>query len=76
MEQAAPPPPPPAYTETVPPPPAPNAVWVPGYWTYDGRGYGWVAGVCEIPPPGAHAYVGAHWENQGGRTVYVQSSWR
>jgi hypothetical protein len=76
MVQPSAPPPPPAYTEAVPPPPASNAIWVPGYWTYDGRGYGWVAGVWEIPPPNAHAYVAAHWENQGGRSVYVQSSWR
>jgi len=70
------PPPPPAYSETVPPPPAPNAVWSPGYWVFDGRSYRWVAGAWLIPPPGAHAYVPAHWENQGDRYVYVQSSWR
>lgn len=75
VEQAA-PPPPPAYTEVVPASPAANAVWVPGYWVYDGRAYSWVAGTWEIPPPGAHAYVGGHWENQGDRTVYVPSSWR
>ena len=70
------PPPPPAYTETVSAPPAPNAIWVPGYWTFDGRQYSWVAGVWEIPPPNARAYVAAHWEREGDRYVYVQSSWR
>ena len=64
------------YTETVTAPPAPNAVWVPGYWAFDGRRYLWVAGAWAIPPPNAHAYFPAHWENQGDRYVYVQSSWR
>lgn len=71
-----PPPPPPAPTETIPPAPATNAVWVPGYWTYDGRGYAWTTGHWEIPPPYANSYVAGHWENQGGRYVYVQSHWR
>jgi len=76
MEQVAPPPPPPAYTETVPASPAANAMWIPGYWAFDGRGYRWIAGSWEIPPPNARAYVVAHWENQGGSTVYVPGYWR
>jgi hypothetical protein len=50
--------PPPALAETIPtPPPAANAIWAPGYWLYDGRGYSWSPGHWEIPPPYAHAYV-------------------
>jgi hypothetical protein len=73
VEQA---PPPPAYSEPISAPPAPNAIWIPGYWSYDGRGYAWVKGFWEIPPPNAHAYVAAHWERQGDRDVYVAASWR
>ena len=69
-------PPPPAYQEAIPPAPAPNAVWIPGYWYYDGRGYAWVHGNWEVPPPNAHAYVSAHWERQGDRDVYLPGSWR
>lgn len=43
------PPPPPAPAEAIPPAPAPNAVWVPGYWIYDGRTYTWQSGHWEIP---------------------------
>ncbi|HVS54234.1 MAG TPA: YXWGXW repeat-containing protein [Opitutaceae bacterium] len=74
--QAAPPPPPPAPAETVTAAPAANAVWVPGYWVYDGRAYAWVGGHWEIPPQNAHTYVASHWENQGRGYVYVQSYWR
>ena len=70
------PPPPAPHQETVTAPPAPNAIWIPGYWSYDGRGYFWVSGVWEIPPPNAHAFVAAHWERQGDRDVYVPGSWR
>jgi len=73
VEQA---PPPPAYQETIPAPPAPNAVWIPGYWSYDGRGYAWVRGNWEVPPPLAHTYVAAHWERHGDRDVYIPGSWR
>lgn len=75
VEAQAPTPPPP-NPETIPPSPAANAVWVPGFWSFDGRAYTWVTGKWEIPPPNAHAYMPAHWEYQGDRYVYVASSWR
>jgi len=76
--QVAPPPmpPPPQTAEMVGAPPMPNALWVPGYWSYDGYRYSWLAGHWEIPPPAARAYVAAHWETRGDRYVYVQSYWR
>ena len=68
---------PPAPTETIPmPPPATNAVWAPGYWLYDSRGYSWTHGHWEIPPPCAHTYVAAHWENHGDRYVFIRSYWQ
>jgi hypothetical protein len=45
------PPPPPTPVEAVSAPPAPNAVWVPGYWIYDGRTYTWQSGHWVIPVP-------------------------
>lgn len=74
--EVAPPQPPPAPAETVTAAPAANAVWVPGYWVYDGRAYSWVGGRWEIPPQNAHTYVASHWENQGNGPIYVQSYWR
>src|SRR5205823_4655985 len=38
------PPPPPAPAESIGPAPSADAVWVPGYWLYDGRGYRWNTG--------------------------------
>lgn len=71
-----PPPPPPTPQETIPAQPAPNAVWVAGYWLYDGRSYTWMAGHWETPPPMAKTYVPAHYENRDGQTVYVPGYWQ
>ena len=63
-------------TDVVTPAPSPTAVWIPGYWAYNGTGYVWTAGHWETPPPNCHAYVAAHWELQGNTYVYYQGYWR
>ena len=74
--QYVPPTPPPPPNETVTPSPAANAVWIPGYWSYDGNAYSWMSGHWEIPPENAHSYVAAHWESQGSGFYYVPAYWR
>lgn len=68
--------PPPTPAEVQPPPPAPNALWVPGYWIYDGRTYTWMSSRWEIPPPLATSYVPAHSEMRDGRPVFVPGYWQ
>ncbi len=63
-------------TEVVTAPPSPAALWIPGYWAYDGVRYVWVAGHWEIPPPNCRSYVAPYWANQGGGYVYVRGYWR
>jgi hypothetical protein len=62
--------------DVIPPSPGANALWVPGYWDYNGTGYTWTAGHWEIPPPMATTYTAAHWEVQGGANVFVRGYWR
>ena len=69
-------PPRPAMAETVTPPPSLSAVWIPGYWAYDGYRYAWVAGNWEIPPPNSRTYVAPNWVYQGGAYTYIPGSWR
>jgi hypothetical protein len=72
-----PPQPPPApVADVVTPAPAANAVWIPGYWNFNGSSYVWTAGHWEMPPMGASSYVAAHWENRGGALAYVPAYWR
>jgi hypothetical protein len=75
VRQVPPSPPPPAV-DVVTPAPVANAVWIPGYWSFDGSSYSWVAGHWEIPPANTHTYVAAHWENQGSGYFFVPAYWR
>jgi hypothetical protein len=68
--------PPPTPREAVPPSPAPNAVWIAGYWIYDGRSFTWTSGHWEIPPPLARTYIPAHSEIRNGQTVFVPGYWQ
>jgi len=63
-------------TEVVPPAPASNAVWVPGYWDFNGTGYVWTSGRWEIPPPMSTSYIAAHWETRDDANVFVRGYWR
>ncbi len=76
--QSGPPPAPPAppNADVVTPSPSPNALWVPGYWDYNGSGYAWAAGHWELPPPNAQTYIAAHWENRAGSYVFVRGYWQ
>jgi hypothetical protein len=68
--------PPPTPNDPVPPQPSANAVWIAGYWIYDGRSYTWVRGRWEVPPPLARTYVPAHSEMRNGQLVHVPGYWQ
>jgi hypothetical protein len=64
---------PPPLREEHAPPPRHGYVWVPGYWTWQGRHYVWHAGTWVRERHGYH-YVtptwverNGHWEFHGGR---------
>lgn len=76
VSQQPPPPPSSQPADVVTAPPSPTAIWIPGYWAYNGVGYVWTSGRWEVPPPNCHAYVAPYWAYQGGSYVYVQGSWR
>jgi len=56
--------------------PRPDAVWVPGFWEYNGQGYVWVNGYWAVPPAYHRNYVAAHWAYRGGYYVYIRGYWR
>ena len=71
----SPPAPPPPQSEVIYERSAPDAVWVQGYWVYRRRGYAWVPGHWEVPPPQHREYVAAHWQRRERGYVYVNGYW-
>jgi hypothetical protein len=61
--------------EEIPPSPNPAAIWIPGYWDYNGASYVWMPGRWEIPPHDKTTYVAAHWETRMGKSVFVRGTW-
>lgn len=73
---SVPPPPSSSPTDVVTPSPSPDAVWIPGYWVYNGASYIWTAGHWEVPPANCHTYVAPYWAYQNGGYVFVPGYWR
>jgi hypothetical protein len=70
-------PPPPQVVEVVTPAPSPVAIWIPGYWAFNGANYIWITGCWEIPPPNSHAYVAPYWAfRERAGYVYIRGYWR
>jgi hypothetical protein len=57
-----------------PPPPAPAAVWVEGYWTWNGNAHDWVEGHWEAPRAGRR-FRQARWQARRGGWVLVPGGW-
>jgi len=56
--------------------PTATAVWTPGSWQWDGRGYVWIAGAWRIPPGAQHSWQRPTWTVRTGRAIYVPGGWR
>lgn len=77
VEAPPPMPPPPAAPVEMGQPPTPDAVFIAGYWAWDGRQYVWANPHWIIPPPGYHQYYAPHWRRRpDGTSVYVYGYWR
>jgi len=70
------PPPPAPQEDVVVEQPTPSAVWIAGYYGFDGYNYNWVPGHWEVPPPDYGVFVRPHWVYRGGAYVYVRGYWR
>ncbi len=67
--------PPALPAENIPPPPFDGAVWVDGYWSWNGGTYVWIPGRYVSPPqPGVYWYPGG-WVMQGGGYIWVGGRW-
>ena len=62
--------------DIVTPQPSPYAVWVPGYWDWNGYQYNCMAVYWAIPPAGFHVYVRGEWIVRHGGHFYRRPYWR
>jgi hypothetical protein len=70
-------PPPAAYVESPPPNANATAVWIPGYFKWDGHDFDWVPGRWTIPPAGVHEWVPGEWtERSDGRWQFADGHWQ
>ncbi len=67
--------PPPPAVDVVVAPPGPRYVWVPGYWSWQGR-WVWVPGRWQIAPYPTAVWVPGHWAQRGEGYVWVAGHWR
>ena len=67
-------PPPAPYAEVIPATPYPGAVWIGGYWGWNGGRHQWVPGYYDRGRPG-YRYEPHRWENRGGRWHLHAGGW-
>ncbi|TFW34611.1 YXWGXW repeat-containing protein [Massilia horti] len=65
--------PPPPRFEVVPPP-RPDAIWVPGYWDWNGYNYVWVGGYWVAQQPG-YVYVPPVWTQERNGWRFNHGGW-
>jgi hypothetical protein len=68
--------PPPVREEVIPAAPNERVVWNPGRWSWDGRGYVWVAGQYVERPYARAVWEPGHWVDHGGGWVWDEGHWQ
>ncbi len=67
--------PPPVRVEVRPARPFPNAVWVAGYWNWNGTRFVWVSGRWVKPRRGM-VWVPGHWRHMRRGWRWVPGHWK
>lgn len=66
--------PPPMLVEAPPPPPFDGAVWIGGYWAWEGT-WVWAHGRWVGPPQPNYGWHPPYYENRGGTVVFINGFW-
>lgn len=66
--------PPPMLVELVPPQPYPDAVWIGGYWVWEGN-WVWARGRWSDRPHPGYAWVHPYYEHRDGAVIFVSGFW-
>ena len=68
--------PPPLQVEVQPAAPAPQMVWVPGYWQWDGARFVWIAGRWDLPRSQGATWQAPSWRPGSRGAVFVPGRWQ
>ena len=68
-------PPAPRY-EPIPVAPPGRYAWIPGYWTWGGRGFVWVPGRYSPMAARYNGWIPGHWQSRGHEWFWVPGHWR
>ena len=66
--------PPAMLVDTPPPPPFEAAIWVGGYWVWQGN-WVWMHGHWMAPPQPGYGWVHPYYENRDGVVIFVGGHW-
>ncbi len=58
-----------------PAPPAPNSMWIPGYWNWNGSSYQWVAGRWTYAPSPGLVWTPSYWQATPAGYLYHSGYW-
>ncbi|MDH2909439.1 MAG: BcpO-related WXXGXW repeat protein [Candidatus Eremiobacteraeota bacterium] len=58
-----------------PAPPAPNSMWIPGYWNWNGNAYNWVAGRWTYAPSPGLVWTPSYWQATPAGYLYHSGYW-
>lgn len=67
--------PPAEQVEEVPPAPTTVAIWIPGFWQWDGAAWVWVAGSWQLRPSARATWRAPSWRASGATFVLVPGGW-
>lgn len=67
--------PPPPQVEIIPPAPSVEVVWVPGFWSWNGR-WMWMSGRWAYPPHRHAIWIGGAWVGERHGYRYHPGHWR
>lgn len=67
--------PPPIRVEAPPPQPVRTAVWIEGFWQWNGTSWIWIPGSWQLRPSASMTWRAATWQPRGSVHVLVPGAW-
>ena len=67
--------PPPIQVEAPPPPPVRTAVWIAGFWQWNGTSWVWIPGAWQLRPTASVQWRAPEWKARGAVHILIPGGW-